>query len=247
MQTKISFLICGTQKGGTTALAEYLRLHPQLHIPARKELHFFDNETRRWDQPPYWHYHRFHRHSGPGELWGDATPITMWWDPAPERIWRYNPAMRLVVCLRNPISRAHSHWGMESARGKEPLSFDNALRHEMERSRAALPLQDRLFSYVDRGYYVHQLQRLWRFFGKEAVLVLRQEELLENPQNCLNQICSHLGVAPMPAFNPRRSRVGPPREPMSPWARRYLHDCFDGEIMTLQTILGWDCSNWLRS
>ena len=247
LQTKVSFLICGTQKGGTTALADYLRLHPELHIPARKELHFFDNESHDWLHPPYWQYHRCCRHSHPGQLWGDATPITMWWDPAPARIWRYNPSIRLVVCLRNPISRAYSHWSMEHARGKEPFKFDDALMMELSRSRTSLPSQDRRYSYVDRGYYVHQIKRLWRFFGKESVLILRQEDLLEKPRHCLNKVCDHLGVHRMPPFDPQLSRVGVQRKPMSSWARQYLHDCFDGEISTLQAMLGWDCNSWLRS
>ena len=53
-------------KGRTTALADYLRLHPELHTPARKELHFFDNESHDWLHPPYWQYHRCCRLSHPG-------------------------------------------------------------------------------------------------------------------------------------------------------------------------------------
>ena len=199
-----------------------------------------------WERPPYWHYHRYCRHSQSGQLWGDATPITMWWDPAPERIWHYSPSMRLIVCLRNPISRAYSHWGMEFARGKEHLHFDDALRMEEKRSKEALPFQDRQHSYLDRGYYVHQLRRLWRFFGRESVLILRQEDLLERPRYCLDQVCNHLGVEPMPPFQQQQSRVGKRREPMSEWAKNYLHDCFDGEIDVLQRTLGWNCSSWLR-
>ena len=136
---------------------------------------------------------------------------------------------------------------MEYSRGKEPLNFDDALRNELTRSRACLPSQDRRYSYVDRGYYAHQINRLWRYFGKESVLVLRQEDLQEKPHHCLNTVCDHLGVGPMPPFEPKLSRVGSQRKPMSSWARQYLHDCFDGEIATLQAMLGWNCNSWLRS
>ena len=171
----------------------------------------------------------------------------MWWDPAPARIWRYNPSIRLVVCLRNPISRAYSHWSMEYDRGKESLKFDDALKKELTRSRLTLPSQDRRHSYVDRGFYVHQINRLWRFFGKESVLILRQEDLHDNPNHCLNIVCNHLGVSPMPPFDPQLSRVGSQRKPMSSWARQYLHDCFAGEISTLEAMLGWDCNSWLKN
>ena len=142
---KPDFIVVGAQRAGTTWLHNCLSEHPQVSLPEEKELHFFDNESHDWIHPPYWQYHRCCRHSHPGQLWGDATPITMWWDPAPARIWRYNPSIRLVVCLRNPISRAYSHWSMEHARGKEPFNFDDALMMELSRSRTSLPSQDRTF------------------------------------------------------------------------------------------------------
>jgi hypothetical protein len=38
-----TLLICiGAQKAGTTWLADYLRLHPQVHMPPIKEVHYFD-------------------------------------------------------------------------------------------------------------------------------------------------------------------------------------------------------------
>ena len=46
----VSFLICGAQKAGTTALADYLRGHPQLFLPEQKELHHFDDETLVWGE-----------------------------------------------------------------------------------------------------------------------------------------------------------------------------------------------------
>ena len=40
----VDFIICGTQKGGTTALYAYLREHPEVCMAERKEVHFFDDE-----------------------------------------------------------------------------------------------------------------------------------------------------------------------------------------------------------
>lgn len=38
-----TLLICiGAQKAGTTWLADYMRAHPQVHVPPVKEVHFFD-------------------------------------------------------------------------------------------------------------------------------------------------------------------------------------------------------------
>ena len=91
---------------------------------------------------------------------------------------------------------------MEVRRGNDRLPFALALEQEEVRCREALPLQHRIFSYVDRGFYSAQLRRFWRFFGREQVLVLRQEELLESPKTCMDKIWQHL------AFHQfRRSRL----------------------------------------
>ena len=107
----------------------------------------------------------------PNQL-GEKRPISVYWDPAAERIWRWHSDATDWI-LRNPIERAYSHWAMEHRRGNDPLPFDLALEQEEARCREALPLQNRVFSYVDRGFYSAQIRRLWRFF--EQVLVLRQE------------------------------------------------------------------------
>ena len=51
MRNRLSFLVCGAQKSGTTALAAYLRQHPGIYLPKAKELHFFDDETQAWPEP----------------------------------------------------------------------------------------------------------------------------------------------------------------------------------------------------
>ena len=104
-----------------------------------KELHFFDDETKAWPKPDLNTLHCHFQDAGPDQLWGEATPISLYWDPAAERIWHYNSEMRLIVILRNPIERAYSHWSMEHRRGNDPLSFELALKQEEARCREALP------------------------------------------------------------------------------------------------------------
>lgn len=58
MSPRVSFLICGVQKSGTSALDRYLRAHPQLFLPDQKELHFFDNEALSWPNPDLQELHQ---------------------------------------------------------------------------------------------------------------------------------------------------------------------------------------------
>jgi hypothetical protein len=242
----VQFLIAGTQKGGTTALADYLRQHPALFIPTVKELHFFDNESLNWQQPQelYASYHAQFTGAPPGSLWGDATPIYSYWWPAMARIWTYNPAIRLILCLRNPVERAYSHWAMETGRHWDSASFPEAIATEAQRCREALPRQHRVFSYVSRGFYSEQLRRLWSFFPQEQTLIMRQEELLEDPSGTLSRVHHFLGVEPQPPAKPLRANSGHYTSPMDPAIRIQLQQLFDPEISQLEQLLGWDLSHW---
>ena len=245
---KVAFVIAGTQKGGTTALASYLYEHPEIGMPTVKEVHFFDTEEHFASaEVDYAKYHAYFNPALRKRGLGDATPIYIYWDAAPPRIWQYNPAMKLILLLRNPITRAYSQWNMERERGSDPLPFEQAIRTEVERSRDALPLQHRLYSYVDRGFYSDQLRRIWRYFPVEQTLVLKSEELQQAPEAALARITDFLGIARFAAAAPRNVHARPYQGPMSAEARRYLGDVFEFEIRSLERTFGWNCAKWLEA
>jgi len=247
-QARVGFVIAGTQKGGTSALASYLFEHPEIAMPTVKEVHFFDNEDNFQSAPvDYARYHAYFKPAERRKVLCDATPIYMYWDAAPARIWQYNPAMKLVLLLRNPITRAYSQWNMERERGSDPLPFEQAIRTEAERCREALPLQHRLYSYVDRGFYSDQLRRIWRYFPVEQTLVLKSEELQHAPEAALARITDFLGIARFAAVAPRSVHARPYQGPMSAEARRYLCDVFEFEIRNLERTFGWNCAKWLEA
>ncbi len=246
MNKKVSFLICGTQKGGTTALAQYLNGHSEIFIPSEKEVHFFDNETINWERPNYKKYHLHFQQSGTDTLWGEATPIYMYWDASPRRIWAYNPKMKIILILRNPISRCYSHWSMEFNRDSESEDFEEAITLEGIRARDNLPLQHRVFSYIDRGFYCQQIRRLWHYFGKESTLILRQEELKLEPNKVLNQVSSFLCIEAFDQVDHLNIHIGNYKKEMKKTTKAYLNKIFYNEIKQLESMLDWDCSEWLR-
>src|ERR1700749_2869059 len=81
----VTFLIAGVQKGGTTALYDYLADYPDLALSRVKEVHFFDDESRDWARPDYGAYHA--QFDDPaGRPCGEATPIYLYWLRALERV-----------------------------------------------------------------------------------------------------------------------------------------------------------------
>lgn len=97
-------------------------------MAGRKELHYFDDERIDWRSPDVTALHRSFDWSVRDVVRGEATPIYTYWPRAIERIARYNPRAKLIVCLRHPVLRAYSHWRMETTRGAETLPFSRAIR-----------------------------------------------------------------------------------------------------------------------
>lgn len=246
---KLDFVVAGAQRSGTTVLDSYLREHPGISMPwTRKELHFFDREEHFRAEPVnYEPYHANFTARTPGQLRGEVTPSYLYWLPAPARLARYHPGLRIIVLLRNPITRAYSHWNKERLAGRETLSFLDALRAEPERAQAALPLQDRRTSYVERGYYSRQLAHLWRHFPADQTLILPSAALQADPAGTLERIRSFLGLAPFPPVQGRIANAKPYEKPMLPNEWTYLAGIYAEEIRELERLLGWDCAAWLQA
>ena len=242
----VNFVIAGTQKGGTSSLNIYLREHPGLCMADRKETHFFDDEDLFAKRKiPYSKYHSLFSPAAPFKLAGEATPIYMYWQDAPRRIWEYNPDMKIIILLRNPIERAYSHWNMERLRNADSLSFWDAIKNEPDRCRAALPYQHRVYSYIDRGFYAEQIRRIWRFFPKHQVLIMKSEHLKHEPNAALREVCEFLEVEEPATVEVKSVHSRPYARGMSDREREYLRSVFRNEIRNIESLLGWDCDDWL--
>jgi len=243
---KLDFMIIGAQKSGTSALDSYLRFHPEIGLPVKKELQHFNNEriSRLPEAIRNTYYHRFFPDfTNPDKLLGEATPDYIVEPLAMDRIRAYHPAIKLIVILRDPVSRAYSHWNMQRARELESRSFEQVVqRNLLEIQQQLVP--DRRFSYVQRGEYARQLKVVSTLFPREQLLVLFQQDLLNSPLNTMNRITQFLGVSPfrrLTAMDVHR-RVYP--EPMSDSIQNQLKAHYLPHIEELEQFLGEDLSHW---
>jgi hypothetical protein len=247
MDPQVGFLVAGVQKGGTTALNDYLAEHPALNLSVQKEPHFFDDDQGvDWSEPDYGRYDAAFR-DRPG-LRGEATPIYLYWPPCLERIARYNPAMRLILLFRDPVERAWSHWRMEHARGWETEPFGWCIRDGRGRvDDPAAPGCHRVFSYVERGFYAAQLERALARFPEGQVLCLRSQDLEHDPDETLTRVCGFLRIDPLPSpVRPRRANVGVDGARMSEADRDHLAGLYADETARFGRLSGLDVGGWLR-
>ncbi|WP_034059154.1 sulfotransferase family protein [Lacinutrix jangbogonensis] len=245
---KIDFIVGGTQKGGTTALDYYLRKHPQIGMAESKELHFFDNEGVFSNAKiRYSNYENRFDFKSKKKIYGEATPIYIYWKPSCDRIWEYNPNIKLIFILRNPITRAFSHWNMEFDKNSDKETFSNAIRNESNRIKESLPLQHRVYSYIDRGLYSEQIKRYKRYFPDNQLMFIKYEEFNTNQEKILFDIFNFLGVNPNEfTFERKTVHKREKHSHISKEDNEYLQSRFKYDIHKVEEILGWNCSDWLE-
>jgi Sulfotransferase domain len=203
--------VIGAQKAGTTALYAYLRWHPGVTGPSWKEVSFFDRHYARgadWYRGQFPNLLRLRlsgRRNGPRPVVGEASPSYLFHPLAPDRVAALLPDVRLIALLRNPVDRALSHYQHEVSLGREPLTFEEALEREDERTRGEVDrivADPRYFSYAwwnftyrARGLYAEQLERWFAVFPRDRILVLTSEELLARTEEAYARVLEFLGAA----------------------------------------------------
>lgn len=215
-----------------------------------KEVHHFDDETIDWSAPGHGRLHAAFDWSAPGEpVRGEATPITLYWPNALERLHAYNPQAKLLVGLRHPTFRAFSHWRMERTRGLDDFSFEQAISPTgRKRVRYAPGGVHRVFSYVERGLYAPQLGRLLALFARKQVLFFRTDQLWLHPAEVLDAVQDFIGVDRR-LISQRRYIVPVEASDLGriPTEQRaQLDQVFAADIRRTAEITGLDLSDWLR-
>jgi hypothetical protein len=210
------FLIIGAAKAGTTTLHALLARHPGVYMARSSDPSVRDKEPCFFDPAVHWSrgidwYRSLFAAARPDQRCGEAsTNYTRYpqVDGVPERIAGVIPRARLVYLMRHPVERAYSHfvhrWTREVHPG-EPFreSFEEFVRHD--------PM------CLDGSDYALQIRRYLEHFEREALLLLRTDDLQSDPAGAVRRTAVFLGIDPgleLLAEGPLRSNPGGVSEPV---------------------------------
>ena len=232
-----TFYIVGAPKCGTTSVWAYLREHPQVFLPDLKEPNFFSidsvPENRRpknksarskWFLRCCGNQEEYNRIYQPGRGFpalGDASSTYLMDQNAARRIDEVCPDARIVIMLRDPILRAHSHY---LANHNSKASYGVSFMQEIQED---LAMKDRgwwnAHLHVDLGMYCDQVRRYFDTFGRNNVLILLTEDLTKRPKEVLSELTQHLGIDQFPETIEFTGTVhNPYREPRAKGLYRIL-------------------------
>jgi hypothetical protein len=241
-----SWIVVGAQRSSSSSVYKYLVSHPQVGQSVVKEIHYFDNNYHRGIN---WYLGHFPARQG-NRITGEATPYYIAHPLALQRIAKDLPEVKILLVLRNPVDRAYSHFIHQRALGREPYaSFAEAIDHEAERIRgeAERMLADptyysfahQNYSYVARGRYAEQIERLYQLFPRKRVMVFSSERLSQEPSVVYAEMLAFLGLPPF-ALQRFRHHNARSYAPMDPQVRSRLQEIFAPENERLFKLLGTD-------
>lgn len=176
------FLGIGAQKAGTTWLYEMMRLHPSIHFPAGKEVHFWDRPFTVADKTQY-----LSQFLASDQRCGEITPAYAMLDEATIAELRdLAPGLRIIFIIRHPIDRAWS---------SALMALEHAEMTLEEASDQWFIDHFHSFGSLARGDYLRTIINWRRAFGVYAVLIRFHEELQRDPRVLLAAVANHLDIA----------------------------------------------------
>ena len=192
--------IVGAPKCGTTAMADYLREHPDVFVPALKEfLYFGDDIPRvkpRWPEEKYldcfkkWGSERFGM---------DATPMYLYSDSARWEIKAASSEAKILIMVRNPTDMAYSMYHQLKYEGKELAeTFEEALALESERTKTGYQPPNANSSTIARYTYICKvsphIKAYLECFGEENVHVIVYDDFKQDTKDIYCQVLEFLGL-----------------------------------------------------
>ncbi len=183
-----NFLIIGPQKSGTSSVYNVLKKHPDIYMPEKKELCFFNKDEHFSKGKEF--YDAFFEQAPPNKLaCGEATPEYFNYPNTPARIQHYLKSMKLIAIVRNPIERAYSQYWHHRRVLKEYRTFEEVV--DVALTDTYKPGE---IGYFSRGTYIKYIKRCLKYFHPTQLLVLIFDDLCNNPKYFYKQIFSFLNI-----------------------------------------------------
>lgn len=170
-----NFLVIGTQRAGTTWLHNSLSEHPEIFLPAQKELLFFSKHFHLGSN----YYSSYFDKANSEKAIGEISPEYLYCDKCHYRISKLLPNAKLIVILRNPIERAYSAYEIFT-KNLTGWSFEEAIS-----KRPGL---------LTSGLYYEQIEKYLTVFKKEHMLILLYDDLKKDNLRFLKSVYSFLEV-----------------------------------------------------
>lgn len=194
------FVIIGAQRSRSTLLTKLLKAHPGIFMP-RSEIGYFEDPF--WECSSAQTLDRHFAAARRGQVTGFKRPELLGRPECPPRLAGALPQAKLVVVLREPVSRtvsAYFHYVRSRHLPIRPLN--DGLRAILNGETDGWP---HAWEVIEFSRYGGLLERYLEHFDRKAICIAFERDFDREPDRTLERILGHIGVAPLGP--PARDRV----------------------------------------
>jgi hypothetical protein len=185
---KIDIFCIGVQKAGTTSLHDIMKQHPQLELPTVKEIFYFSDEQEYKNISNLNKFFKFY----PDKIQMNVTPNFISHPKAMERIYQYNANAKIIIMLRDPVTRAVSQYKMRERTLKEKRTFKDVIHSEINHPNIA---ENYITSLIHRSNYVPQIKNVLKYFPRDQVYFMLFEDFVKQQKVEVDKLCQWLGIS----------------------------------------------------
>lgn len=204
------FFIVGAPKCGTTAMYEYLRVHPRIFMPFHKEpLYFGSDLQHRYGRMSEAEYLALFQDAAPDQRAGEASAWYLYSRAAAGEIREFSPDAGIIIMLRNPVDMMYAQHSQLLFNCQEVIrDFGGALAAEEDRRRGLRlppgPIRVENLFYRESARFTDQVERYLDVFGRERVHVIIFDDMKRDTPGVYRRTLEFLGVAAdfQPDFTP---------------------------------------------
>ena len=208
MTTRPNFFIVGAPKCGTSAMDSYLKVHPDIFMPACKELTFFGSDFNFADRMGLDEYLGHFQAAGDRRRIGEASPWYLYSERAAAEIKDFAPGASIIIMLRNPADFLYSLHGQMLYTSKDDIAdFSEALAAETDRKlgtrlprvaneRRVTNFDVRILFYREIAKFSVQVKRYFLAFGRDRVHVIIHDDFKRNTAAVYRRVLEFLEVDP---------------------------------------------------
>ena len=194
---KVNAIIIGAGRSGTTSIYEYMAAHPEVNFSITKELHYFsiDDLYNRGEK----YFHSLFDQNNKNII-ATADTYLLMDKKAPARIKAYNPDMKIIVMMREPVARAYSNYNYSINYGHEDknISFYKSILLEPERLKSDDIVELNNLCHCYGSLYFHHLKFWGQYFPVENLILLKLADLKKDPDKFYEQLSEKLKIAYIP-------------------------------------------------
>lgn len=187
---KPNFIYIGPPKTASKWITKVLQTHPEIYVSGI-DMYYFDRDDN-YKKGSRWYLNFFRDATNKHKAVGELSHDYIYSSDAAKRIYDFDPDMKIIINLRNPVDLSFSVYKAMVKYGETSSSFRDAmLKNEMTIG----------IKLMDYGKYYDNVNEYIKYFNKNNILFLNYDNLVNNKQLFMKQIYNFLDVEDFPKLS----------------------------------------------